>query len=322
MGGIGPPDHSGCREVVSADPEHSELGLPSSYHVATLLENSLAHLKEAEVTLRRATCNDALQAVRHLLGAKAMALKFKNQNLRGERATTRAEAALREHTEQVSRVRWKYNNSRSALLRLSNEESDVKTYQLMRDDDTKLLKSYLKEDSRKLGQGHQSISWIWRSSAAQNEEEWQVHGERRPDVNPKCYSGTNVIHLALKTEWFRARQRYLQWEEELKILKREMVMIIRDFGTRSEIWKFKSECQVESASVGMVQYARRKSWFYQKLKDDAIRQCLPHIKVRVFGLSNHGQFYTIPHTGSSCGAEMGGGMVFGNGKRGALRYVA
>lgn len=177
MGDIGPPNHPGRREVVSADPEYAELGLPSSYQVATLLENTLGHLKDAEVNLRRASCNDALQAVRNLLGAKALALKFKNRNIRGERSTTRAEAALRDHTEQVSRARWKYNNSRSALLRLSNEESDIKTYQLMRDDDTKLLQSYLKEDSRKLGQGYQSISWIWRSSAAENEEEWQVEGE-------------------------------------------------------------------------------------------------------------------------------------------------
>lgn len=98
-------------------------------------------------------------------------------------------------------------------------------------------------------------------------------------------------------------------------------MIIRDFGTRSEIWRFKSQCQFESASVGMVEYARRKSWFYQQLKDNAIRQCLPHIKVRVSDLSNHRRIYANSHTGSNCGVEMGSGVVFRNGKGRMLRCV-
>lgn len=87
--------------------------------------------------------------------------------------------------------------------------------------------------------------------------------------------------LALKTEWFRARQRYMQWEEELKILKREMIMTIRDFSIRSEIWKAKADLQSSSGLVtfGSIEYARRKSDFYAQLRQDALAQCLPLIKV-------------------------------------------
>lgn len=177
MGDIGPPDHAGRPEVVVSDPEHAELGLPSSYARDTLGEHSLLGLADIELQLRRARCNDALEAIKNLLGAKTAMLKFKQANLRGERATTRAEAALREHAEQLSRVQSRYNTSRAALLRLSQDSSDVSTYQYLKKEDLKQLNSYLGEGSQALGQGYQEISWIWRSIAAPNQEEWQVEGE-------------------------------------------------------------------------------------------------------------------------------------------------
>lgn len=73
---------------------------------------------------------------------------------------------------------------------------------------------------------------------------------------------------ALRTEWFRSRQRYTQLEEELKILKREMVMTVQEFGARAEIWGFKSRW--EDAKPGMAEYAVQKSWFYSQLQKDAI----------------------------------------------------
>jgi hypothetical protein len=104
MGDIGPPDLAGSNTVVAPDPEYAQLGLPSAYTIDTLKVHSLMDAAEVEVRLQRARCNDALKSVRNLLSAKALALKYKRKNIRGERSTTCAESALREHQEKVSRL--------------------------------------------------------------------------------------------------------------------------------------------------------------------------------------------------------------------------
>ncbi|KAH7322219.1 hypothetical protein B0J17DRAFT_743449 [Rhizoctonia solani] len=55
---------------------------------------------------------------------------------------------------------------------------------------------------RKKGNKKPAMSWIWRTRAAPNTEDQDVEG--------------------LKTEWFRARERYKRWEEQLVLTKREM----------------------------------------------------------------------------------------------------
>lgn len=177
MGSAPAPDHPKRSPVLSPDPEHSELGLPSSYLMSSLTACCYQQLAKQEAKLRRAVCNDSLQVVKNLLGAKALALKHKRKNLRGEGATTRAESALRDQNEKVSRAQWRYNHSRTALLRLSAAESDHTTYLELKRDDLKILKSYLEDDSRGLGQGYQSIPWLWRTRASSNDEEWQVEGK-------------------------------------------------------------------------------------------------------------------------------------------------
>ncbi|EUC58248.1 hypothetical protein RSOL_241280, partial [Rhizoctonia solani AG-3 Rhs1AP] len=256
MGDVGEPDHPDLRPAAAPDPEHTVLGLPSSYNRHTQTGSATSSLAQLEIQLRRAACNDALESLKNLLGAKILAYKYKKEIVSGVRATTRAMTALREHEERVSRMRWKYNNSQAALLRLSKEQSDVDTYRVIEDKDVKQLTHYIEDRTREVGQRELGIPWIWRSRAAETKEGWQAE--------------------ALRTEWFRARQRYKQWEEELKLLKREMVMTIRQFSSYFNIWLFKSNC--EGLTPGMSEYAARKSDFYFELQAEAIRQCLPLIK--------------------------------------------
>jgi hypothetical protein len=179
MADLGEPNHPNRRPVRAADPEHAELGLPSSYLRESLAGSGLNRLAELEAELRRAVCNDALQTLRNLLGAKAWSVRWKRANTSGERSTTRAEATLKLHNEKLSRARWRYNNSRDALLRLSNAESDLKTYEVLHQHDLKHLKDYLERDSQSLGQGYREIPWIWRCAAVANSEDWQIEGERK-----------------------------------------------------------------------------------------------------------------------------------------------
>jgi hypothetical protein len=179
MGQCSEPDHPDIKLGQSAEPEDAELGLPSSYRPDTMKEAGLNRLAKLEADLRRAVCNDTLEAIRDLLAAKALTLKFKNENLRGEIRTTRAESALRAHSEKIYREQWRYNNSRDALIRLGATAEDLKIYRRLEKGDLKYLREFVEKDSRAPGQGHAALSWIWsfRTEVFADEEGWQAQGE-------------------------------------------------------------------------------------------------------------------------------------------------
>ncbi|EUC58285.1 hypothetical protein RSOL_246680, partial [Rhizoctonia solani AG-3 Rhs1AP] len=244
------------------EPEHTDLGLPSSFHPPTLSKAGLTSLADLEKDLRRGMCDDALESVRQLLGARALALNYKRRHVRGEVATTRAEAKLRDQNAKVAKVRWRYENSRDALFRLGFSDSDHRCYQLITVDDLRSLKSYLEDISRGVGQGYAKISWIWRSSATTNTDDWQVN--------------------ALRVEWFRSRERYKRWHEQLILLKREMTMTLRTFRTREEIWKWKAHNG--NIPPGMRCYALKQSKFYGALAHRALSAFQPHLCDRIVTL--------------------------------------
>lgn len=173
---IGEPDHPSRRQTQNIDPEYGELNLPSSFNIATIKAAGLSSVAELEKELRRGMCNDELVTVRNLLGAKALALKYKKNRIRGNNNVTRAEVALQNQSNQVARAQWRYNNSRNALFRLGISPTDSTTYLEMSRDDLKTLGSYLENDSLGVGQGYVSIPWIWRTSAVEGDD-WQVMGK-------------------------------------------------------------------------------------------------------------------------------------------------
>ncbi|KAF8594243.1 hypothetical protein BDV93DRAFT_421632, partial [Ceratobasidium sp. AG-I] len=121
----------------------------------------LLKFAELEAELRRAVCNDTLENVRELLGARALTLKFKNDNMRGEKKITRAEGAMTAHTEKIKKAQWRYNNSRDGLLRSGATGEDLQVYRKLEKSDLTYLNEYLTGDSVSLGQGYKRLSWIW-----------------------------------------------------------------------------------------------------------------------------------------------------------------
>ncbi|EUC59889.1 hypothetical protein RSOL_331780, partial [Rhizoctonia solani AG-3 Rhs1AP] len=251
MSGLGEPDHPEKDPPATGEPEYTELGLPSSYLPATLQGCALHKLAALEGKFRRASCNEALHTLRELLGCKAVALKWKRQNISGETRTTRAEGALKEHQEKVNRAKAAYHRSWEALKRLNLDKGDAETYRELHSDDLKSLKHYLEIESAELGDGFREIPWIWRVGSIKNKDEWLIE--------------------ALRVEWFRARQRARQWEEELILLKRDMLMALRSFEVNASRWQWKS--QVADLELGMGEYAARQAQFYQKLKEGLFEKC-------------------------------------------------
>jgi hypothetical protein len=75
------PDHPNVLPPIDDEPEHLQLGLPSSFNAESILSSGLSSLAELEIELRRGMCDDALDSIRCFLGAKAVAVKFKDQHV-------------------------------------------------------------------------------------------------------------------------------------------------------------------------------------------------------------------------------------------------
>ncbi|KAG9073815.1 hypothetical protein FRC06_011128, partial [Ceratobasidium sp. 370] len=259
MHDAGEPDRPRLIEFIDEDGEWTsptDLGLPSSYTYATLVKLGLSALADVEKKLRCGVCKDSIESIKRQLGGKSAAIKHKKTEASGTSAVTRAEAAIQAHTTKILKIRWRYLNSREALLQLGATEADLHDYKDLKLEDLKPLKSYYDDYASSIGHGKTSMSWIWMSSVARNVDEWEVE--------------------VLRTEWFRSREQVRRWEEQLVLTKRKMVMSIRSFQSHQEIWEWKSRNR--KASPGMRAYACRRSRFFAELSHQMLDACLEHLK--------------------------------------------
>ncbi|QRV96840.1 hypothetical protein RhiJN_24858 [Ceratobasidium sp. AG-Ba] len=137
------PNHPDLATPTDDKPEHSQLGLPSSFSKDSIASASLSTLAKLEVELRRGACEDALDSLRRLLGARDLAYKHKDANVRGHVQTTQAQAGLCAYSGKITKARWRYNNSRDAMIRLGAGGSVLDVYLVIKDSDLHSLKSYL-----------------------------------------------------------------------------------------------------------------------------------------------------------------------------------
>ncbi|KAG8698163.1 hypothetical protein FRC08_006096 [Ceratobasidium sp. 394] len=266
MPDVDEPDCACILEFVGEDGEWTDaidLGLPSSYLQSTLANAGLATFGELEKKLRRGMCKDSVESVKRLLGGKAAAIKYKSTQLSGQIAVTRAESTIRAHTTKIHKACWRYNNSRDALLRLGPTEDDLNIYKVLKHEDLKPLKTYFEDYAQNVGHGVSSMSWIWKSTVAPNKGDWEIE--------------------ALKTEWFRSRERFKRWDEQLVLTKRKMVMTIRSFQSHQDIWEWKA-CNGQ-ATPGMRAFACRRSRFFAELSHRMLAACHPYLKDDVVALS-------------------------------------
>lgn len=86
-----------------------------------------------------------------------------------------------------------------------------------------------------------------------------------------------IVLVALKIEWFRSRERYRRWAEELKLIKRDMVLTFNSFQSLKQIWHFKSTSTRNLP--GMAEYAAKKAHFYGELADQIHSSCASAVLV-------------------------------------------
>ncbi|KAG8689881.1 hypothetical protein FRC08_010751 [Ceratobasidium sp. 394] len=148
MPDIDEPDCPRLLEFIGEDGEWTDaidLGLPSSYAESTLADAGLSAHAELERKLRRGMCKDSLESAKRLLGGKAVAIKYKDNQLSGQIAVTRAESTIQAHTAKILKASWRYTNSCDALLQLGPTENDLAIYKELKKEDLKPLKSYFED---------------------------------------------------------------------------------------------------------------------------------------------------------------------------------
>lgn len=281
---IGEPDRPRIQHLYEEEDEDEALDLtmPSSFARATVESAGLATLAEVERELRRSMCKESLESVKRLLGAKAATKRYKDQNVRGQIANTRANVALKEQDSKIRNAQWRYNNSHKALVQLGVSETDNKLFKELKADDLVPLAHFFRRYAETVGhgRGQNGLPWIWATSAAPNTDDWEVDGQYPPLTCPIDYEILANTKLVLKTEWFRSRERYKRWQEQLILLKREMVMTIRSFQKYEELWQWKAHSP--GITPGMRAYASGRAKFFAQLAHQMLVACHKQLFVGCF----------------------------------------
>ncbi|KAG9126225.1 hypothetical protein FRC07_004380 [Ceratobasidium sp. 392] len=239
-------------------PEHITLALPSRLKNFGKSGQQDGDMKLAnlEATLRRAACFQALARVRTTSQQKALLLKSKQKHVRGEVHNTRVQGMIRRLSARVDLAVWEYTNSRSALFSLGASEEDQALFQQLAPNHLSGLTSLLQGD-RSTGEGERGLPWFWsvRSSGTGNAEEAKKEEDE-----------------AMRVEWFRGKPRYERWEEEDKIIRREMASVLFSYSYEGELWDRRAAGTYASFLPGYQAFCTQQASMWQKLKDDALRQ--------------------------------------------------
>jgi hypothetical protein len=124
-------------------------------------------LRENEWELRYAQALDALNEVRSHLRLRSHMYKFKEKNIRGQAASTRAQALIAGVEARKDASVNKYRRARAALVALSRKLERVGWESIIRPLETGDIRP-MGDFSRGHSQGTGTISWIWVAHQADN----------------------------------------------------------------------------------------------------------------------------------------------------------
>ncbi|KAG1780044.1 hypothetical protein EV702DRAFT_1178215 [Suillus placidus] len=205
-----------------------------------------AQLHHFEWMLRYAQANDALKDIRNLLRLRSHLYKFKDNNIVGQAANTRARSTINKTEVKVSMAAERYEVARAALTTLAQILNEGPAWKdifrpLNRNRDLKSLKDMWEKEM----EGTRHLSWIWKT----------------PGVAEDASVG---LHDALRIEWCKARARAMRWEEEVDLLKEEQRRVIAFLDWQAGWWwsqqqgresEFLDDCLRE----GLKAYAERQA---------------------------------------------------------------
>lgn len=183
----------------TAEPEKIKLLLPSDLRDKdSRLAACVSGVVDAELRLREAETQDALQDLRQYLRARTATNRFKTKNTTGQVANTRAQGVQRQVDLRIHTNKLRYRYSRNALFRLKGHGPWEDSLRVLLDADVRgvneralnreeLRNQEMLRDMGRLnelapggvasegvavvGEGHRTLSWIWYFSGRAETEE-------------------------------------------------------------------------------------------------------------------------------------------------------
>lgn len=152
-------------------PENVELRLPSSFppppRTAPPSMISLPRLREVESELRFAHAKEALDTLRRHLLIQVHYTKYTRVNVRGQSGNTRSQSLRHQTAENIDATAQRYRHIRDALQSLRGDGDWQKDIRPLNASDVRALgEGHIVHESgsKALGEGHKTVSWIWRAS--------------------------------------------------------------------------------------------------------------------------------------------------------------
>jgi hypothetical protein len=165
LAGLRLKERSASGETVVA-PDSFKLWLPSQIGRTAPCDS---HLQRLEWRLRYAQAHDALRSLRSGLRAQTAILKYKDRNLRGQGANTRARNTLKGIESRIKTAADRYERAHRALVLLSpflKETSWHSSLRPLNKEDIRFMSDVLWGET----EGSRKLSWIWNMRGAATDE--------------------------------------------------------------------------------------------------------------------------------------------------------
>ncbi|KAG1765487.1 hypothetical protein EV702DRAFT_67561 [Suillus placidus] len=243
---------SGGIAAAVTTPETIKLWLPSQIGKTASCDT---RLQTIEWKLRYAQAHDALRSLRSNLRAQTAILKYKDRNLRGQGANTRARNTLKAVEARLEAAASTYERAHKALVVLTplvNQTGWHSSLRPLNRTDIRSMTDLLWGES----EGTRKLSWIWNMRGAAPDE----------------MDSDNAFE-DMRIEWCKARARAMRWAEEVELLKEEMRRILQFFEWRAQCWDERGledalhDVVDDDEREGLLAYAKRQASLCRRLAE-------------------------------------------------------
>ncbi|KAJ7123795.1 hypothetical protein C8R43DRAFT_1135846 [Mycena crocata] len=249
-------------------PEMVRLFMPSQMPAeGDALRGCVTGLLGMEEKLWVAQCDNSLVSLRARLHAKGHLIGFRNSNVTGQVAATKARTLIELVGERAEAYAKRYRRGWVALRALRGAEayphfrqlvpSDVQLDGDVGESDARSVKKLgmlasgrHREPRHLAGTTKRIMSWIWTTPGALDDKEERVHE-------------------SVRVEWARAMARKERWEEEVMLLREEMRRVLRYLTWQAKWWRERVASRTdtdEAISAGLRAYALKQAAWHERLK--------------------------------------------------------
>ena len=221
---------------------------------------------ETEQILRLAQLKDGLVDLRRFRRSLRSHRMYFRSNVIGEgrKVQTKSRASESSVTTRINRTVRRYRLAFSALLSLDPTGEWCKEYLELMDKDNRGPGKEL--DELGVGDGHYTMSWIWRGYV------W----------NEESDLSDREVNETIRHEWMTCRARADRWREESELLQEEMRRVVVFLDWKSSSWTARVGARLGSVTVdiqhGIDAYAHKQANTYRELAVSLADQWLPRLR--------------------------------------------